>query len=79
MQWDVTCITTSLRGFVEKVIKNVRKIFLKKGILELMTKHVPEFYESIVEASERGELWGIDVFSNDNTQLEFDFDPCYTN
>tara|TARA_Y100001968_G_C19101358_1_gene592693 strand:- start:136 stop:321 length:186 start_codon:yes stop_codon:yes gene_type:complete len=54
--------------------KNVREKSLTTGISNLMTKHIPEFYESIVEASNRGELWGIEIFSNDITQLEIDFD-----
>ena len=40
-----------------------------------MASHITEFYESIVEASDRGELWGLDQFSNNNIQLEFVFDP----
>ena len=36
---------------------------------------MPEFYESIVEASDRGELWGLDQFSNNVNQLETNFDP----
>tara|TARA_B100000965_G_C19291702_1_gene626137 strand:- start:442 stop:576 length:135 start_codon:yes stop_codon:yes gene_type:complete len=44
-----------------------------------MTKHIPEFYESIVEASNRGELWGVDVSNNDTTQLEIDFSLPYIN
>ena len=38
-----------------------------------MSNHFPEFYESIVEASNRGELWGIKKSSTDSSQLEFDF------
>ncbi len=41
-----------------------------------MSSHTPEFYESIVEASDRGELWGLDQFSNNIYQLEINFDPC---
>tara|TARA_B100000214_G_C23642026_1_gene478904 strand:- start:386 stop:520 length:135 start_codon:yes stop_codon:yes gene_type:complete len=41
-----------------------------------MSSHIPEFYESIVEASERGELWGLDQFANNINQLEINFDPC---
>tara|TARA_B100000700_G_scaffold272855_1_gene316743 strand:+ start:1478 stop:1612 length:135 start_codon:yes stop_codon:yes gene_type:complete len=37
-----------------------------------MTKHIPEFYESILEASQRGELWGISSEQNYWTQLEID-------
>ena len=39
-----------------------------------MSSHIPEFYESIVEASNRGELWGLDQFSNNTNQLEINFD-----
>ena len=39
-----------------------------------MSPHIPEFYESIVEASNRGELWGLDQFSNNTNQLEIKFD-----
>ena len=44
-----------------------------------MTKHIPEFYESIVEASNRGELWGVDVSNNDTMQLEIDFNLSQKN
>ena len=37
-----------------------------------MSNHFPEFYESIVEACKRGELWGIEKPSTDSTQLEID-------
>ena len=39
-----------------------------------MSAHIPEFYESIVEASNRGELWGLDDFLNNMNQLEMNFD-----
>ena len=32
-----------------------------------------DFYESIVEACNRGELWGIEKSSTDPTQIEIDF------
>ena len=38
-----------------------------------MLKHTPEFYESILEAAERGELWGISLEQSQLHQLEFDF------
>ena len=38
-----------------------------------MSNHFPEFYESIVEACNCGELWGIEKPSTDSTQLEIDF------
>ncbi len=56
----------------------MREKSLKTGISDLMMKHIPGFYESIVEASNRGELWGIELFSNDITQLEIDFDLSHT-
>ena len=37
-----------------------------------MSKYIPEFYESILEASERGELWGISLVQSHWTQLEID-------
>ena len=44
-----------------------------------MSKHIPEFYESILEASKRGELWGISSEQNQWTQLEIDFNLCMNN
>ena len=38
-----------------------------------MSIHIPDFYKSIVEACERGELWGVEPPSNTPTQLEIDF------
>ena len=40
-----------------------------------MSSHSHEFYESIVEASNRGELWGLDQFSYTTNHLENNFDP----
>jgi len=40
-----------------------------------MSSHIPEFYESIVEASKRGELWGFYQSTNNRSQLEINFDP----
>ena len=37
-----------------------------------MSKHIPDFYESILEAAERGELWGITSDHSQSTQLELD-------
>tara|TARA_B100000214_G_scaffold78999_1_gene53365 strand:+ start:265 stop:399 length:135 start_codon:yes stop_codon:yes gene_type:complete len=39
-----------------------------------MSKHIPEFYESILEAFERGELWWISSEQSHWTQLEIDLD-----
>ena len=38
-----------------------------------MSNQTTDFYESIVEACNRGELWGIEKPSTDSTQLEIDF------
>ena len=38
-----------------------------------MSIHIPDSYESIVEACNRGELWGVEKSSTDSTQLEIDF------
>ena len=43
-----------------------------------MSKHIPEFYESILEASERGELWGINSEQTHWSQLEIDLKSCVT-
>ncbi len=40
-----------------------------------MSKHIPAFYESILEASERGELWGL-IVEQSWIQLEIDFNAC---
>ena len=39
-----------------------------------MSKHISGFYESILEAAERGELWGISSEQSHVTQLEIDLD-----
>ncbi len=36
-------------------------------------KHLPEFYESILEASDRRELWGISAEQSHLTYLEIYF------
>ena len=41
-----------------------------------MSKDIPEFYRSILEASDRGELWGISSEQSYQTQLEFDINSC---
>ena len=41
-----------------------------------MLKHIPEFYDSILEASERGELWGVKSENIQMTQLELDLIIC---
>ena len=39
-----------------------------------MSTYIPEFYEYIVEASKRGELWGLDQISGNTNQLESNFE-----
>ena len=41
-----------------------------------MSQEIPDFYEFILEASKRGELWGICSEQNQWTQLEIDFNVC---
>ena len=53
----------------------MKKSLLRQSI-KTMSKHIPEFYESILEASERGELWGISTEQSHWTQLEIDLDSC---
>tara|TARA_Y100001968_G_scaffold280199_2_gene276559 strand:+ start:1030 stop:1164 length:135 start_codon:yes stop_codon:yes gene_type:complete len=38
-----------------------------------LLKHNPDFYKFILEASERGELWGLSTQNQDIIQLNFDF------
>ena len=44
-----------------------------------MSKHIPEFYESILEASQRGELWGINSEQSQWPQLEIDLNSSVNN
>ncbi len=41
-----------------------------------MSKHVSYLYEFILEASERGELWGLSLERSHWTQLEIDYNSC---
>ena len=41
-----------------------------------MSKHIPEFDESILEASARGELWGNSSEQSQWTQREIDLNSC---
>ena len=54
----------------------MKRKFLLLQLTKRMSKHIPEFYESILEASERGELWGISSEQSHWTQLEIDLDSC---
>ena len=48
-----------------------RKSLLLKST-KTISKNILEFYESILEASERGELWGISTEQSHWNQLEID-------
>ena len=50
----------------------MKRIFLLLQSTKTTSKHIPEVYESILEASERGELWGISSEQSHWTQLEID-------
>ena len=54
----------------------MKRIFLHLQSTKTMSKYIPEFYESILEASERGELWGISSKQSHWTQLEIDLHSC---
>ena len=60
---------TKLKLSVKKEIPIVKRIFLLLQSTKTKSKHIPEFYESILEASERGELWGISSEQSHWTQL----------
>ncbi len=59
-----------------KEIPIVKRKFLFQQSTKTMSKDIPEFYRSILEASERGELWGISSEQSHWTQLEFDINSC---
>jgi len=59
---------------VKKEMLIVRRIFLLQQSTKTMSKHIPEFYVSILEASNRGELWGISSEQSHSTQLEIVLD-----
>ena len=54
----------------------MKRKFLLLQSTKTMSKHIPEFYESILEASKRGELWGVSLEQSHWTQLEMDLDSC---
>ena len=54
----------------------MKRKFLLHQSTKTMTKHIPEFYRSILEASDRGELWGITSEQNYWIQLEIDLNSC---
>ena len=49
-----------------------RENFYFNDQLKQCQKLIPEFYESTLEAAERGELWGITSDHSQLTQLELD-------
>ena len=55
-------------------------IVMRKSLLQqstkTMSKDISEFYRSILEASDRGELWGISSAQCHWIQLEFDINSC---
>ena len=59
---------------MKKMIAIVKRKFLLLQSTKRTSKHIPEFYESIVEASERGELWGISSEQSHWYQMEIDLD-----
>ena len=54
----------------------MRRKFLLLQSTKTMSKHIPECYRSILEASDRGELWGITSEHRHWTQLEIDLNSC---
>ena len=61
---------------MKKEMLIVRRIFLLQQSTKTMSKDIPEFYRSILEASDRGELWGISSEQSHWIQLEFDINSC---
>ena len=61
---------------MKKEIPIVKRKFLLQQSTKTMSKDIPEFYRSILEASDRGELWGISSEQSHWTQLEFDINSC---
>ena len=59
-----------------KVISNVKRKFLFQRSTKKFQKLIPEFYESILEAAERGELWGITSEHSQLVQLELNLASC---
>ena len=53
-----------------------RENFYFNDQLKQCQKLIPEFYESILEAAERGELWWIISENGQLTQLELDLVSC---
>ncbi len=62
-----------LKLFAKKAIQVAKKKFLIQRSTNTLVKHNPDFYKFIIEAAERGELWGISSRQNNFIQLKFDF------
>ena len=54
----------------------MKRKFLLLQSTKTMSKPIPEFYEPILEASKRDELWGISSDQSYLTQLEIDLNSC---
>ena len=50
---------------------------MKHPQISSMSNHFPDFYQSILEAAERGELWGTPEKIH-LVQLELDLNSCLT-
>ena len=61
---------------MKKVVPIAKRKFLLQQSTKTMSKDIPEFYRSILEASDRGELWGISSEQSHWIQLEFDIYSC---
>ena len=57
------------------VTRIVKRKFLIQALIETLLKHNPDYYKSILQAAERGELWGVNTHQNHFIQLKFDFNP----
>ena len=51
----------------------VNRKFLNQPSTSTLVRHNPDSYKSILEAAERGELWGVSTHHLDSIQLKFDF------
>ena len=64
---------------MKKEIPIVKRKSLLQQSTKTMSKDIPEFYRSILEASDRSELWRISSEQSHWTQLEFDINSCMNN
>ncbi len=64
-----------LKLSVKTVIPVAKQKFLSQLSINKLVKHNPDFYKSILEAADRGELWGVSVQQSHFKQLKFDFYP----